>query len=142
MNPLQDRKLSGTMLAVSLNERARERLKAEKARRHITEQDLAGMLHWSQSKVAQKFNGRTPITLDELEGLCFCLSLSPAEVVRDRGLEFCAEMTPSELRFLEKVRQLPQRGRDGLFALLEERIRVTQPERFATEPEKRTKKRR
>jgi len=28
--------------------------------------------------------------------------------VRDRGVEFCAEMTPEELRLLEDIRQLPK----------------------------------
>lgn len=101
-----------------LNDRVRQRLKDEKARRHLSERELAQLLSWSQSKVAQKFAGRTPITLDELDALCFALSLAPTEAVRDHGLEFCAEMTPTELRFLERLRQLPPEVRDGLFGLL------------------------
>lgn len=121
MNLLQTQGLSGTLPPVStdpLNERVRLRLKAEKSRRHLSERDIGQLLNWSQSKVAQKFNGRTPITLEELEGLAFVLSIAPTELVRDQGLEFCAEMTPTELRILERIRQLPPDALQGLLGLL------------------------
>jgi len=49
-----------------LSERVRERLRDEKTRRHFSEREIAQLIDWSQSKVAQKLAGRTPITLDEL----------------------------------------------------------------------------
>lgn len=103
---------------MTLNDRIRERLKEEKARRHLSERDIGQLINWSQSKVAQKFSGRTPITCDELEALCFALSIAPTEAVRDHGVEFCAEMTPMELRYLERLRQLPPETRNALMGLL------------------------
>lgn len=117
---------------MGLNERARQRLKAEKARRHLSERDIGDLLQWSQSKVAQKLSGRTPITLDELESLCFALSIAPTEAVRDHGLEFCAEMTPSEMRLLEQIRKLDDRTREGIMGLLHART-FLEP-RSATKP--------
>lgn len=126
MNPLQNLDLSATLHLMTLNDRVRERFKDEKARKHLSERDLAGMLNWSQSKVAQKLSGRTPMTLDEFDALCFALSLSPTEAVRDRGLEFCADMTPTELRILEVYRAMPKDTRENFeqFFLYQTRIRV------------------
>ena len=119
MNPLLTQGLSGTIRTrVALNERVRQQLREAKARRGLSERDISGFLNWSQSKVAYKFSGRTPITLDELEALCFALGTTPTEVVRDRGLEFCAEMTPTELRILELIRRLPKPAFDGLLTFL------------------------
>ncbi len=111
----------GPMISAVTDDLARrvvQRLKEEKATRKMSERDLAGILQWSQSKITQKLGGRTPITLQELEALCFALGLQPTEVVRDRGYEFCAELTPSELRFLERLRRLPRPVVDSLMVLL------------------------
>lgn len=101
-----------------LSERARLRLREEMTRRKQSQQDLADQIQWTQSRVAQKLTGRTPITLEELAALCFGVGLSPVEIVRDHGLEFCAEMTPTELRVLERVRQLTSAQIDGLMQIL------------------------
>jgi transcriptional regulator with XRE-family HTH domain len=101
-----------------LNDRVRERLREEKARVDVSNRDLAGFTGWSQAKVWQKLLGETELTLDELETLCFALGLTPTEAVRDRGLEFCAEMTPTELRILEILRRLPRPAFDGLMQFL------------------------
>lgn len=114
-----------------LNDRVRDRLRTEKAARKLSERDIAGLLQWSQPKVAQKLSGRTPMTLNEFEALCFALSLSPTEAVRDQGLEFCAEMTPTELRALEGLRRLPMNTRDAILHLIDARLRSALPERFA-----------
>lgn len=104
---------------MTLNDRARLRLREQKAVRDVTERDIAGFVKWSQSKVAQKLLGVTPITLNELESLCFALNVRPTEVVREQGLEFCAEMTPTELRLLETIRALPRPAYDGLLKFLQ-----------------------
>lgn len=118
MNPLHTQQLSGIVPDVALNERVRQRLRDEKARRGLSERDIAGMVGWSQSRVAYKLNGRTAISLDELDALCFGLGIQPSEAVRDRGLEFCAEMTPTELRLLEQIRRLPKPTYDFLVHFL------------------------
>lgn len=140
MNPLRINNLSGTITAVTLGERVRLLLREEKARKKLSEREMADLIQWTQSRVAQKLSGRTPITLDELESLCFALGLSPTEAVRDRGLEFCAEMTPSELRLLERLRQLPRPALDGIMAILQiapasvERRGVTAPKKILGTP--------
>lgn len=99
---------------MGLNDRVRFRLREEKERRRVSERDIAGQIAWSQSKVASKLIGRTAITLDELEQLCFALDLPLAEAVRNRGLEWCAEMTPTELARLHLWRELPKPVQDHL----------------------------
>lgn len=106
-----------TMRSTRLPDRVIERLKDEKAAKDFSERDLAGMLQWSQSKVAQKLSGRTPITLEELEALCVTLGLAPTEAVRDRGVEFCAELTPLELRMIERLRRLPAHQKEALMTI-------------------------
>jgi len=120
------------MASQRLNDRARERLKDEKLAKKVSERDLAGWMGWSQPKVAQKLGGRTEITLNELEALCQALDISATEVVRDRGLEFCAEMTPTELRILERLRGLDPVTRDAVLLLLDVKTKSHLPERFAT----------
>jgi transcriptional regulator with XRE-family HTH domain len=115
----------------SLNDRVRQRLKDEKIARKLSERDIAGLIQWTQSKVAQKFSGRTPITLDELDALCFALSILPSEAVRDRGLEFSAEMTPTELRVLENFRHETDAMRDAVATILKVRLKQHAPERHA-----------
>jgi transcriptional regulator with XRE-family HTH domain len=106
-------------LSMSLNDRVRERLREIKAEKDVSHRDLAGFTGWSQAKVGQKLLGETEITLDELETLCFALGIQPTEAVRDRGLEFCAEMTPTELRLLELIRRLPRAAYDGLLHFMQ-----------------------
>jgi transcriptional regulator with XRE-family HTH domain len=84
----------------------------------MSQRDLAGILGWSQSRVAHLLTGRVEITVDDLAEMAFALGLSVLETVRDRGMEFCAEMTPSEMRVLDAVRALPQTDRDAFTHLL------------------------
>jgi hypothetical protein len=97
---------------MTLNERARERLGEEKDKKHVTIADLAAWCRWTGSKVHQKLLGRSAMTLDEFDTLCHALDIRPTEVLRDRGLEFCAEMTPTEMRELEQLRRLPRHARE------------------------------
>jgi transcriptional regulator with XRE-family HTH domain len=129
--PLNRSRLSDSLSAVDFSQRVRDRLRDEKAARKLSEREIADLLQWTQSRVAQKLSGRTPITLNELEALCFALSLSPSEAVRDRGLEFCAEMTPTELRLLERLRKLEPATRDAILLLLDVKQKHHLPERFA-----------
>jgi transcriptional regulator with XRE-family HTH domain len=101
-----------------LNERARQRLREEKDRLKLGERDIAAFTGWSRAKVNQKLAGTTDITLNDLQALCEAMRLPPSEAVRDRGLEFCAEMTPTELRILELLRHLPKPAFDAVLTLL------------------------
>ncbi len=144
MNVLQGLHLSDTVnrtMIERLAARARRRVREELDRRGVVQRDIAGQLKWSQAKVAQKLNGRTPWTLEELDALCFIAGLSPTEAVRDQGLEFCAEMTPTELRFLERIRQLDQTTRDAVFQLLDVKTKTRPQDRRAAPLTKKLAKR-
>ena len=92
----------------SASRRACERIRTEMQRLTLNQADLAGLIGWTQSKVSKVLNGDTVLTVDDLEALCFGVSLRISEAVRDHGLEFSAEMTPQEFRVLEELR-LPTR---------------------------------
>lgn len=115
--------------------RAMLRIREEMTERGITQRDLAETLHCSQGKVAKLLNGGVRLRLDELDVLARAVGLTLVEVVRDRGLEFFAEMTPTELRVLERLRRRPQ-ALDGLMLLLD--VRTTQaPKSHAYVPKRR-----
>lgn len=118
----------------TLPDRARRRVREELDRRGVTQPDIAGQLRWSQSKVAQKLTGRTPWTLQELEGLCFVAGLSPIEAIRDQGLEFCTDMTPTEFRLFERLRQLTPVQLDAIMTVLDVVGNTRQQERRAAPP--------
>lgn len=104
---------------MGMNDRVRARLREEAESRRLSYRDLAGFLQWSHSKVTKKLTGRTMIDLDEFEALCFAVGIPATEAVRDRGLEFVAEMTPTELRVLEHYRKLPKHAAEGLLHFLQ-----------------------
>lgn len=85
------------------------------ARKRLSQRDLAGILGgWSQSRIAKLLTGRVQMTLPDLESLCFAVGISVTEAVRDRGMEFCAEMTPRELRRFETLRRFPESYRNTI----------------------------
>lgn len=75
--------------------------------RNITQADIADSLGCSQGRVAKMLKGTTNLRVNDLEQLAARVGISLSEAVRDRGLEFYAEMTPTELRVLERMRQRP-----------------------------------
>lgn len=98
--------ISGSFTLVRLSEAVRLRLREEMSKKQMSQRDVAGLLQWSQSRVAHLLTGRVELGVDELEGFAFALGLRVTELVRDRGMEFVTEMTPSELRLFEFIRTL------------------------------------
>lgn len=94
--------------------RARLRLREEMLARDVSQRDLADAMTkrsdelWSQSRVGKVLTGKVETRLDDIALMAECLGLTVSEVVRDRGLEFYAEMAPSEVRIIEGLRRLPQ----------------------------------
>jgi transcriptional regulator with XRE-family HTH domain len=115
----------------TLSDRIRERLRAEMAARHLSQRDVAGIAGWSQSRVAKLMTGRVEMGVDDLEGLCFALDLSLTEVVRDPGLEFCADLTPTELRLLEQYRKQSEPMKTAITEILQVRAKGGLPQRYA-----------
>lgn len=101
------------------SDQARLRVREEMERKKLSQREVADLLVWSQSRIAKILTGRVELTVDTLEALCFAVGLSLTEAVRDHGMEFCAEMTPTELRILERIRQLPKPVLDAVMTLLQ-----------------------
>jgi transcriptional regulator with XRE-family HTH domain len=93
---------------MTLAERAVLRIREEMTERKISQRDLAGLLRCSQGRVAKMLNGGVRLRLNDVAVLAEAVGISVVEAVRDRGLEFHAELTPSELRLLERLRRRPQ----------------------------------
>lgn len=118
-NPLQRWDLSATLPApMTLAEQVRLRIREEMTHRKMSQRDVAGLLGWSQSRVAHLLTGRVEMSVEDVAGFGFALGLQPTEIVRDRGMEFVAEMTPTELRLFERIRQLTPEQRGALYQLL------------------------
>lgn len=119
LNLLQINNLPSILPAMqTLSERVRDRVREEMKRQKMSQRDIAGLLRWSQSRVAHILTGRVEMGVQDLEGFGFALGLSLPELVRDRGMEFCAEMTPTEFRFHERVRALTQEQRDAILTVV------------------------
>lgn len=107
----------------ALADRVLDTLKAEMRARRLSQEHLAERLsertgvYWSQSGLGKKLNGVNGMTLADLASICSAIGMSLLEAVRDRGLEFAAEMTPTEVRVLEELRRRPERSR-ALLVLL------------------------
>jgi transcriptional regulator with XRE-family HTH domain len=111
----------------------RRRIMEELTRRNMSQRELADQLKWSQSKLGKVLTGRTALDVNDMEAVCRELRLSVVEAVRDQGLEFCADMTPSELRILERIRQLPDTI-EAIMVLLDVRRNTRQQSRHAAPP--------
>ena len=107
-----------------LEERVRLRIREEMTRKNLSQRDVSGILGdvakgWSQSRVAKILTGRVEMGIADMESLCFAISLPIVEAVRDHGMEFYAEMTPTELRTLERIRQLNEPDREAFLRVLD-----------------------
>ena len=101
------------------SDRARARILLAMKARDLSQTDVAGILSWTQPRVSKVLNGRVELGVEELAALCFAVGISMTEAVRDHGMEFCAEMTPTELRLFERIRSTTPAKRDAIMTLLE-----------------------
>lgn len=122
-----------------MSDRARRRIREEMTRRNLSQTDVADLLVWKQSRLSKVMNGRTALGVDELAEVCFAVGLAITEAVRDHGLEFCAEMTPTELRFLERIRQLSPIDRDAFMQVLDVKSKTRAQDRRAVPLTKKTR---
>ncbi len=107
-------------LSRTLAQQAIDRLREEITAKHLSQKEIEGLLGegWSQSRISKILCGTTELTVNDLGALCFALSLSVVEVLRDPEFEFLAEMTPTELRILQRFRALSQAEREAYTTLL------------------------
>lgn len=99
----------------------------------ITQPDLASLMKCSQSRISKILTADATLDVDTLAALCFHVGLPVTEVLRDRGMEFFAEMTPSEMRVLEAFRAATPTMRSGVMQVLG--ITIVEPAR-AHEPKR------
>lgn len=92
---------------MTASKRALLRVREEMTERKVTQRDLADTFKCSQGRIAKLLNGGVNLRVDDLDALAKAVGISLTEAVRDRGMEFSAEMTPSELRILERLRRRP-----------------------------------
>jgi len=95
---------------VTVADRVRARLREEMAARGVSYRKMADRLakrqrlKWTQSKVAKILRGRVELKVDDVAAFSTEIGMGLVEIVRDRGVDYCAELTPSELRLLDIVR--------------------------------------
>jgi len=110
-----------------LSERVLARIRDEMREQGISQPDLAAMLKCSQSRISKILTAAAKLKVDTLSDLCLVLSLPVTEVVRDRGMEFVAEMTPTELRVFQQYRKLTPDMQETFAKLLS--VRFVEPRR-------------
>ncbi len=88
-------------------ENAISRIRDEMRTRQLSQRDIAERLKCSQGRIAKILNARVNLRVQDLGELAQAVGITLTEAVRDRGLEFYAEMTPTEVRVLERLRQRP-----------------------------------
>jgi transcriptional regulator with XRE-family HTH domain len=96
-------------ICMTLAERAVLRIREEMAARGLSQRDLAGLLHCSQGRVAKLLTGGVKLRLNDVAVLADAVGITAVEAIRDRGVEFFAELSPSELRLLERLRRQPHK---------------------------------
>lgn len=116
---------------MTLAQRAVARIREEMSERKISQRDLAKELKCSQGRVAKLLNGGVHLRINDVGRMAEAVGLEPAEVVRDRGLTFYANMTPTEVAIVDRLRRRPQ-ALQGLLLMLdikadETRTRVQVP---------------
>jgi hypothetical protein len=97
-----------------VSQRVRARVRDELTHRRISQRVAAERLEqytsepWSQSKVHKILTGQVQLMVDELAAFARVLDLSLADLMREPGREFVADLTPSELKVLEAIRERPE----------------------------------
>jgi hypothetical protein len=98
----------------AVSQRVRALVRDELAHRRISQRVAAERLTlntgepWSQSKVHKILTGQVVFSLDDAAAFARILDLSFTALVREPGREFHADMTPSELKLIEAVRDAPK----------------------------------
>lgn len=119
---------------MTLSDRARTRLIEVRKQRNIGQQELADMIThqtgelWTQSRVGKLLSGAVELRLDDADAMAHALGLPMTEVIRDRGMEFYADLTPTQLRIVEYCRQSPELAQHVLavFSHVEALLRAKQ----------------
>lgn len=97
-----------------VSRRIRQKLRDKLAHRKISQRALAARLYrttgeeWSQSKVHKILTGQVELKVDDLSLMAAEAGLSLVELVREPGRELVADMTPTEMRIVNAMRESPR----------------------------------
>lgn len=97
-----------------LSQRVRTRLRDELGHLKISQRVTAERLTtqtgelWTQSKVHKILTGQVQLLVDDMELLAGIVGVTLVELTREPGREFVADLTPSELRLLNAIRDNPE----------------------------------
>lgn len=86
-------------------DRAILRVKEEMTRLNLSQRDLAKRLKCSQGRIAKMITGRQKLQVNDLAMLAEAVGLTLSETIRDRDLEFFAEMSGIEVDILLTYRK-------------------------------------
>lgn len=106
-------------MSETVAQRALVRIREEMFNEKKSQEELSDLVKWTPSRLSKVLNGVIELTVNDMAALCQALGIQPTEAVRDRGLEFCAEMTPTELRVLERFREKTQDVQDAYVTMLD-----------------------
>lgn len=112
------------MIGMSTADRVRKRLRDEIEQRDVSQRELADLLTaatgevWTQSRIGKVLTGYVELKLEDVDYIAQAVGMSLTEAVRDRGLEFYAELTPSEMRVIELLRRRGPLFLAGLLTIL------------------------
>ena len=121
-NPLRSPDTQMEVMPLTFVERVRALVRDELAHRHISQRVAAERLAqytgepWSQSKVHKILTGQVEFSLADLAAFARILDLSIPQITREPGREFVGDLTPSEFKALEALREMSPRR---LAAILE-----------------------
>lgn len=96
-------------------ERVRRRVRELLEERGWTQKALADALGKTSPWMSQFLAGALNLGLDDIDQLALALGTTAVELVRDpEGFQFCADLTPSEMALLRRVRKLSPSVRDAV----------------------------
>ena len=99
-------------------ERAVRRIREEMDARKITQRELAKRMQCSQSRITKLLNGDVDLRVNDAADLATAVGLALVEAIRDRGLEFYAELSPLEVRALNAYRNRRPDEQQAMLILL------------------------
>lgn len=127
---------------MTISQTAVVRIREEMRAKNISQRDLAEKFRCSQGKIAKLLNNTVKLRVEDLARLANAVGIPITEAIRDRGLEFYAEVTPLEQRILERIRQRGGGVQSAILQLLDieqpsVRRKVGRPTMLPPSPQKR-----
>lgn len=99
---------------MSVADRIRHRLKDEMQARGLSQRDVALLIteqtgeRWNQADVQKIVSGYIELKMNDLAAIADAIGITLCEAVRDPGREYVADLTPSEVRLLQRLQRRPE----------------------------------